>query len=93
MKEQIVLDRITILLEPKEEIEYASIEKNLEHNVIVLTNQRIIYTNKNLFKKDTFLFFTIKDNTSEVINRFKRTLQSDYDLNILLKKYFNDVQM
>lgn len=89
MIRQKILNKILILFEAKEEIEYVSFEKNQELSVIVLTNQRIIYTNKKYFEKDIFYFFEFKNKSDEVINRFKKTLQSDYDIESIIKKYFN----
>lgn len=89
MRNQRILDKIYILLEPKEEIEYASFEKNEELSVIVLTNKKIIYTNLQLFKKDIFHFFNIKDNKMQNIERIKKTLQSDENIDEIIKQYFN----
>ncbi|MBY0486014.1 MAG: hypothetical protein K2P85_02305 [Flavobacteriaceae bacterium] len=89
LEKKMVFDKIMFILEPTEEIEYASLEKKRDFNVLVLTNQRIIFTNCELLNKDVFHFFKIKNNNVQTINRIKKNLQSETNINDIIKQYFN----
>jgi len=90
MDTQKILEKILILLDPKEEIEYTLIEKTKKLDCLVLTNKKIIYTNLYLYNKNVFHYFDIKNNTTQKIERIKKTLQSDdLELNRLISTYFN----
>ena len=60
MNTKTFLDKILILLDPTEEIEYTLLEKNKVLDCIVLTNKKIIYTNLNLYEKMCFIFLILK---------------------------------
>lgn len=80
--------KINCLLNPNEEIEYVTFEKDEDGNLIALTNQRIIYSNKCLLKDNIFHFFNIKNNRVATIGQLKKKLQLDNDINEIIKKYF-----
>lgn len=90
MNTETFLNKILILLDKTEEVEYKLLEKNKAHDCIILTNKKIIYTNLELYKKNVFHFFDIKNNNRQNIERIKKTLQSDdFEINTIISKYFN----
>lgn len=90
MNTQKILDKILVLLDSTEEIEYTLLEKNKVLDCIVVTNKKIIYTNLDLYKKNVFHFFDIKNNNRQNIEKIKKTLQSDdFEINSIISKYFN----
>lgn len=90
MNTETFLNKILVFLDPTEEIEYTLLEKNKLLDFIVLTNKKIIYTNLDLFEKNVFHFFDIKNNNTQNIVRLKKMLQSDdFEINTIISKYFN----
>lgn len=90
MNTQKILDKILVLLDPTEEIEYTLLEKSKVLDCIVVTNKKIIYTNLDLYEKNVFHFFDIKNNNNQKIERIKKTLQSDdFEINTIISKYFD----
>ncbi|GAA4080153.1 hypothetical protein GCM10022389_27840 [Flavobacterium cheonanense] len=90
MNTETFLNKILVLLDSTEEIEYTLLEKNKLLDFIVLTNKKIIYTNLDLFEKNVFHFFDIKNNNTQNIVRLKKMLQSDdFEINTIISKYFN----
>lgn len=84
-----VLEKFSNILKADEEIEYVSIEKKLPKSFIVLTNERIIYSNKKLLENNVFHIFTIKNNNVTVLTRIKKVLQSEKEIEKLIEKYFS----
>jgi hypothetical protein len=84
------LDKIFILLEPTEEVEYSVLQRNENFDFIALTNKRVIYSNCSLHRDDVFHFFDIKNNKEQNVEKLKKTLQSeDAELYNLINKYFS----
>lgn len=84
-----VLEKVASILKDEEEVEYVSIEKRLPKSFVVLTNERIIYSNKNLLDQNVFHIFTIKNNSTKVINRLKTAFQAENGIEELIQKYFS----
>jgi DNA-binding response OmpR family regulator len=90
-KTETIVDKINHLLNLNEEIEYVTLEKVEELNIIALTNKRLIYSNKKLLKKNIFYFCNIENNTVEKINSLKKKLQLDKSMEDIITTYFNDI--
>jgi predicted transcriptional regulator len=84
------LDKIFILLDPTEEIEYSVLQKNVNFDFIALTNKRVIYSNLNLQKDDVFYFFDILSDDIQNIENIIKILQSDdSEFYNLINNYFS----
>jgi hypothetical protein len=84
-----LIEKILFILNPEEGIEYASLEKEGQSDVLVLTNQRIIYTNYLLLQQDIFHTHKIKNNTFKKIDKIKKELQLNNDVKDVITNYFN----
>lgn len=82
------LEKIHSLLNESEEIEYAILEKEGESIILVLTNHRLIYSDKDLLRDNIFHFVELKKNKVKSILEIKKRLLSDEDVKNIIKTYF-----
>lgn len=87
-KENKSLDKIHCLLNESEVIEYAMFQKEGESIILVLTNHRLIYSDKDLLKDNIFHFVELKKNKVKTIIEIKKRLLLDEDVNNIIKTYF-----
>lgn len=86
--EKKILEKIHSFLYDCEEIEYAILQKEGESIILVLTDYRFIYSDKNLLKDDVFHFVELKKNKVKIIHEIKKRLQVEEDVKDIIKTYF-----
>lgn len=87
-KENKSLEKIHSLLNESEEIEYAMLEKEGENIILVLTNHRLIYSDKDLLRDNIFHFVELKKNKVKSMLEIKKRLLLDEDVKNIIKTYF-----
>ncbi len=87
-KEKKNLEIIHLLLNESEEIEYAMFQKEEENIILVLTNQRFIYSDKDLLKANIFHFIELKKNKVKIMFEIKQRLLLNEDVKNIINTYF-----
>lgn len=84
-----VLEKVNLLLQPEEQVEYVSIEKRTPSVILVLTTQRLLYSNAKLLKENQFQIANIQSKCLEEMSRLKTLLQSENGAAEIINKHFS----